>query len=222
MGNQSPPPPPDPAQSYGKEIKTYLQYLPQMENAEINARNQYGPALTQGAAAMAQQADPGRYALQQQLEGQTQSDLAKGTSIDPYLQSQITNAIRSRQAGSGNIMGSDAAQQEALQNGQFGQQIYQQRLSNAQNVANSPGLTGQDSAALGLINNQVVNPNTGFQGQNTYNQAYQNQLAYTQAQNAANPFTQIMGGITGGVKALGSTGTASSAGSGILGLAGMF
>src|SRR5271154_3082520 len=123
MGNKAPPPPPDPAQSYGKEINTYEQYLPSLENTEINARNTYGPALTEGAANMAQTADPGRYALEQQLENSTASDLAKGTSIDPYLQSQVTDAIRARQAGTGNIMGADAAQAEALQNGQFGQQI---------------------------------------------------------------------------------------------------
>jgi hypothetical protein len=204
MGNKKPPPPTDFNQAYGQGIQTYLKYLPQLQQAEINARNVYGPGLVSGAAGLAQQADPGRYALQQQLEKQTSGDLARGTAIDPYLQAQVTDAIRARQAGSGNIMGADAAQAEALQNGQFGQQMYQQRLSNANQIASGPGLTGQDAQALGLTQNQTVNPNAGFMGNQGIQQAYQNQLAYTQASNAANPFNQILGGITGAAK-LGSS-----------------
>src|SRR5258708_5680252 len=99
MGNKSAPPPPDPAQSYGKEIQTYLQYLPQLEQAEYNMRKAYGPGLAEASGEIARTADPGRYALAQQLSKQTLADLQRGTAIDPYLQSQVTDAIRARQAG---------------------------------------------------------------------------------------------------------------------------
>jgi hypothetical protein len=102
-----------------------------------------------------QQVDPTEYAERQGLAGSMDSYLksvqdqyALGSQLDPITAMQVEQQARKGQADRGNLYGSGQAAVEAMQIGQAGQALQQQRLSNLQSA-----LGGQQSylgAGLGL------------------------------------------------------------------------
>lgn len=101
------------------------------------------------------QVDPNEYAARQGLGTSMDSYLKSvqdeynlGSQLDPVTAMQVQQAARTGQAARGNLYGSGQAAQEAMQTGQAGQALKQQRLGNLQTA-----LGGEQSylgAGLGL------------------------------------------------------------------------
>jgi len=81
-------------------------------------------------------ADPRREALMQSLNDQVLGDFQLGAALDPETRRQLEQQVRAAQAQRGMGLGPADLYAEAMTTGLAGQQLRQQRLSNAFNVAN--------------------------------------------------------------------------------------
>ena len=127
--------------------------LPQLTAADTAAQAAQGAGtvanlqnLAPGAAAAFNAVNPGGSALQQQLTQTASDQLKLGTQLDPGSVSQINNAVTQSWANRGLGTSSPAMLDQALQLNAGGQNLLQQRESNASSVS------GQDySQALGPL-----------------------------------------------------------------------
>ena len=245
MGATKAPATPDPNKAYAEGIQTNIQYAPQLAAAEYALRGQYdgasvadtidrereyggtGLSLYQG---LLNSVDPGASAntaqtaaVRAQLGNQVGGDLALGTRLDPGVAREEEQAVRVGQAARGNTLGNAPISVEALNKGNAGERLYQQRLQNAGNFAQGDNslqqLTGIASLVSGIAapdrSFSYVNPASGAQGQNTALQFYQAALG-SGAGAGANPWTSSLSTAAGlaavGVKAYGGYGGSAAGG----------
>lgn len=109
-----------------------------------------------------------------QLGSQVNADLSQGTHLSPGQQREATQYTRSAQSARGNTMGNAPAINEIIANTKAGQDMYQQRLSNAsnfqslnpaymQNAMNYSQMSpGYLNSAQGYVNGQ--SPSSMIQG----------------------------------------------------------
>lgn len=222
-GGSSPniPKPPPFSQSYQKGVNTYLANAPQLNQAEQNARRVYNPQAVAGQQQLQRQFGPQQYAQQitalQQLDPQyfnirknlgnnVNYQLAQGSQLDPGMANQLQQTVRGSQAARGNIYGDAPAIAEAYTLGDRGQQLYQQRLSNAAGFIGQPTIATQVGQVAPVSANTTpayIDPNAGFQGVNATNAAYgaQAQIAAAQSNqgNSGGGWGSTIGGVVGGI-----------------------
>jgi hypothetical protein len=101
------------------------------------------------------QVDPTMLAARQQLGGALAQQSALGTQLDPEMQREIEQQVRSSQAARGNVYGTPQLVEEAMTRGQAGLALQQQRQQALQGFLSS----GQDigSTALGLYQQGLAN-----------------------------------------------------------------
>lgn len=201
----------------------YSQVLPTYANANLKALNRVDPQFVQG---------------RQQLYGTVSDDLAHGSELTPDMQSQIEQYVRGGQASRGNLLGNAPVTSEAFAQGQAGQALKEQRISNMQRFLAGPGpedkfggLAGAGGPALtstiaGLSGpGYKYAPDIGNLGQVYYNaaqtefqdassQALARAGAIAGAQPAGNPFLGAISGAAGGLSGLAGGFGGSSGGSG--------
>jgi hypothetical protein len=224
MGGSSPPASPDPAKSYQKEIGIYLQYLPQLLQAEQSARSTYdpaniehqlqlqgtyGPEMYQQQLDALHQLDPAGSVIRDQLAGNVSKDLASGYALPDDFSQQLDTQIRGAQAARGNVLGAAPITAEGAYKGKAAIDLYQQHLDNAGQFL---GLQTPEAAISQITpvtadrSSAYVNPNAGFLGQQFAMSNYGNQLAGYNASNAAgNPWARALSGAASGA-AVGSAG----------------
>ena len=169
--------------------------------------------LSPSALAAIKASNPQLASLIDTMTSQAGSQLGLGTNIDPTQMALTQQAIRSRQSGMLGGTGNAGTYNEALGLSQFGQQLYQQRLANAGNVANiNQGIYGQgisnlmtgtynpyQAVSMGMGLSQFNIPNYGnsnINAQSAADTGYAGQLsAYNSAQN--NQSSLLGAGISG-------------------------
>ena len=169
--------------------------------------------LSPSALAAIKASNPQLASLIDTMTSQAGSQLGLGTNIDPTQMALTQQAIRSRQSGMLGGTGNAGTYNEALGLSQFGQQLYQQRLANAGNVANiNQGIYGQgisnlmtgtynpyQAVSMGTGLSQFNIPNYGnsnINAQSAADTGYAGQLsAYNSAQN--NQSALLGAGISG-------------------------
>ena len=167
----------------------------------------------ESALAAIKASNPQLASLIDTMTSQAGSQLGLGTNIDPTQMALTQQAIRSRQSGMLGGTGNAGTYNEALGLSQFGQQLYQQRLANAGNVANiNQGIYGQgisnlmtgtynpyQAVSMGMGLSQFNIPNYGnsnINAQSAADTGYAGQLsAYNSAQN--NQSALLGAGISG-------------------------
>lgn len=201
---------------YGREdaqlgASIYNQFLPQYANANLRTLNKIDPQFVQG---------------RNQLFGTVSNDLGYGSELTPDMQSQIQQYVRGGQASRGNLLGNAPIATEAFTQGQAGEALKQQRISNMQRFLAGPGpedkfggLAGAGTGALQQSVGQVSKagysylPDPGNWGQVAYNaaqtqfqdessQALARAGAIAGAQPAGNPFLGALSGAAGGLSGL--------------------
>lgn len=212
---------------YGREdaqlgADIYSQFLPQYANANLKTLNHVDPQFMQG---------------RNQLFGTVSGDLGHGSELTPDMQQQIQQYVRGGQASRGNLLGNAPVTSEAFAQGQAGENLKQQRISNMQRFLAGPGpedkfggLAGAGTGPLQQSVGQVSKagysylPDPGNWGQVYYNaaqtefqdnssQALARAGAMAGAQPAGNPFLGAISGAAGGLGGLaGSFGGSGSSG----------
>ena len=172
------------------------------------------------ATAAAKAANPQQQALIDELNNQALAELQAGNQLDPELQRQTEQNIRTAQADRGMGFGVGDVASEALYAGQVGEQLKRQRQQFATNVVGVNSATTADpfmailgrsgvspNAAIGVSGQgqsmspgQVFNPESAYAGSlyaNNFNAANNASIAQ------ANANAGVVGGTIG---ALGSVG----------------
>jgi len=172
------------------------------------------------AAAAAKASNPQQQALIDELNNQALAELQAGNQLDPALQRQTEQNIRTAQADRGMGFGVGDVASEALYAGQVGEQLKRQRQQFATNVIGVNSATTADpfmailgrsgvspNAAIGVSGQgqsmnpgQVFNPESAYAGSlyaNNFNAA--NNAAIAQA----NANAGVIGGTIGAVGSLG-------------------
>lgn len=225
MGQQQPPSPPNPAQTYSQGLQTFMKFLPQMLKQEYGYRGQYDPKFieqqqglqakygpTQYAQQLAalQQLDPWGEKVRGQLGQSVSGDLSLGGDMTGAMKNQFQSEIRGAQtARGGSPYGAAGTYGEAAYQSDKAQQLYQQRLNNAGQFLN----LRTPEANMAFVNPvqapnqfQFVNPNAGYLGQQIGQQGYQNQLAAYSLGNQGGGWQGALGGAASGAAAGGSFG----------------
>lgn len=120
--------------------------------------------------------DPEGVKIREQLGKSVLSDLESGRSLDPQVKADVVQSERAAQAARGNILGDSSAAAEAMQVGNAGFRLWQQKLANASSflsgttpTAQFQSLTGAQSGATPFNPQSVqsgvnINPNAAAAG----------------------------------------------------------
>lgn len=212
---------PDYAKLYQAGIDVFLKNQPQLLDAEQQTRHDFDPQRI--AAQQALQAQFGSTQYQQQLDAlkqldpqsaavradlgkRVQDDLALGSSLSPEYSRELEQSVRGAQAARGNVLGSGPAAIESLVKGKAGQDLYQQRLTNAGSFLSGPTPEQQLLAVQGVSPDRsmaYVNPGAGTAGVNFGSQNYANMLAQYQLSSGpqSNPWLRAATGAASGAVA---------------------
>jgi hypothetical protein len=181
---------------------------PNQQQQAFNLYSQYAPQYAQANLKTLKQVDPQYMQLYGELSNAVSNDLSKGTQLTPQQLAQANAYIGGAQAARGNVLGNAPVAAQALYDSQLGQQLYQQRIANAENLMNSGGPesrfgeiggnVGQMSLGSGM--QALTNPATEYyqmpegwaqqyanMGALAWNQNHENQIAQAQAQYNAVP-----------------------------------
>lgn len=192
-GNSSPniPKPPPINQSYTQGVQLQLGSIPGQVSSENALRSSTDPGRIAAQQALQAKFGPTQYAQQLAALGQLDPsylaarnntgnainrDLALGSQLSPSSTNQLQQQIRGAQSARGNAYGDSSGIAEAYTLGNAGQQLYQQRLQNAQGFLNSPTI-GQSINQIAPVQPDrgfsYVDPAAGFEGINAANARYQ-------------------------------------------------
>lgn len=207
----------------------------QQAAGNIGNLNQYGQAGVSALMGL----DPQTAQLMQSMTDQAQQGVDAGTGLTPAQMRQVSQTVRQGQADRGLGYGPVDQYQEALGVSQYGTQLQQLRMQQAQSVAaQRSGMYGAPISGLitnapnnfsaGALNQAYgISSNVGpklfgsdLNAQDTFNTAYNG--AVSQANSGANNSSALIGaGISGGV-GLASAGLLASGGAAAAGGAGFF
>lgn len=153
--------------------------------------------------------DPTGWAMREQMGKSIMADLLAGKELDPALKADVIETERAGQAARGNIMGDSSAAAEAMQVGNAGFRLWQQKLANAAAflsgttpTAQFQQLTGAQQGAspfspVAVQPGMGLNPNAGQAGASyslgVYGQQSQNWA--TSMENS--PWQALLGGVSG-------------------------
>ena len=196
------PKPPPINQSYTSGVNLQLGSLPNQVNTEDATRAAQDPARVAAQQQLQGQFGPTQYG--QQIQALSQLDpawltahnatgtqvtnqLRMGSQLDPASMNQLQQSVRGAQAARGNIYGDSAGQAEAYTLGNAGQQLYQQRLANAQGFLQTPTVPSQINQVAPVQPDRsfsYVDPAAGFEGLNAANARYQGIVGAAAANNS--------------------------------------
>jgi len=153
-----------------EDLKTYLQnldlgeqgtrrmtdlqneLLPQVNAAGLDAQSEANRRSLESFRTN----DPTRAALMDKLVSEAQSDLDAGSSLTPEQMRNMQQALRGAQASRGNIYGAGAAFDEGRMASEMGQNLQQQRRSNALAILQGSDVAPRMNAA-GAVNPLMPN-----------------------------------------------------------------
>lgn len=148
-------------------------------------------------------ADPTGFKLRKTMGEKIAAELEQGSKLTPEMRAEVEQATRGAQAARGNVLGAAPAAAEAMEVGNAGYRMWQQRLANS--AAFLSGTTpvaqfgqiagGQQGAApfapQGVVAGANLNPNAGAQGAQFAQNNYQVQAGMS------NPWATFFGNVAG-------------------------
>lgn len=187
--------------------RAQLDFMDETAQAQYDLQQKFGAQFIDQQLEFLKQSDPIGFQMREDMGRKILSE-GFGTNLSPSQTQEVQQSARAGQSARGNIFGAAPAAAEAMQVGDAGYRLQQQRLANASSfiqgttpqaqfgqISNaSQGAAPQGS--FNLLNGVGLNPNAGGQGaqfaSNNYN---------TQSQNYAtglsnNPWQSLLGSVT--------------------------
>lgn len=187
-----------------------------LAKSSLEISQKYGTAYVEQRRKELEASDPTGWKMREQMGESIFADLAAGRGLDPGMRADVVEAERGAQAARGNIMGQSSAAAEAMEVGDAGFRLWQQKLANAAAFLSGTTPTAQfqqlTGAQQGAAPFSPIAPSTGV---NLNGSAGQQGASYAlgvygqQSQNWAtaeenNPWQSLLGSISGaGVQAAG-------------------
>jgi hypothetical protein len=180
-----------------------------LAGAALALDQKYGPEYIKQRLAELEISDPVGTALRKKMGTSISTDLDSGYKLAPGMREEVEQATRGAQAARGNILGSAPAAAEAMEVGNAGYRLYQQRLANASAflsgttpTAQFGQIAGAQQGATPVAMPQVqqgvgLNANAGAQGASFAQQAYGTQSGIYNTQMANNPWASFFGQVGG-------------------------
>jgi len=187
--------------------RAQLDFMDETAQAQYDLQQKFGSQFIDQQLEFLKQSDPIGFQMREDMGRKILSE-GFGTNLSPSQTQEVQQAARAGQSARGNIFGAAPAAAEAMQVGDAGYRLQQQRLANASSfiqgttpqaqfgqISNaSQGAAPQGS--FNLLNGLSVNPNAGAQSaqfaQNNYNQQSQNWATGL----ANDPWQSLLGSVT--------------------------
>lgn len=182
----------------------------------LELQKKYGNDFVDQRIEELKRSDPTGYAMREKMGASILGDLESGKSLDPAMLGEVTSAERAAQAARGNVMGQSSAAAEAMQVGNAGYRMWQQKLANAASflsgttpVAQFGQIAGAQQGAapfspVAMQSGVGLNQNAGAQGANYALGAYGQQSQNWATGESNNPWASLLGSVAGmGVGAVG-------------------
>lgn len=169
----------------------------------------YGTAFVEQRRKELEASDPTGWAMREKMGSSILADLMAGKGLDDATRADVVQAERSAQAARGNMLGQSSGAAEAMEVGNAGFRNWQQKLANAAAflsgttpVAQFGQLTGAQQGAspfspVAIQPGVGLNPNAGQQGASYALGVYGQQSQNWATAAANNPWTSLLGGISG-------------------------
>lgn len=171
--------------------------------AELELSKKYGIDFINQRTAELKAADPTGYAMREEMGGSILADLQAGKGLDDATEAEVVQAERSAQAARGNMLGSSSAAAEAMEVGNAGFRLWQQKLANAASflsgvtpTAQFSGLSGAQAGAtpsnmMPMQTGISVNPNAGAEGWSAASQRWGMAFQKEQYDYESSPWTKM-------------------------------
>jgi len=191
------------------EVEAQLAAADLIAEKTLEVQDKYGTQFIEARLKELEASDPEGFAVRREMGQQALDELQLGYELPPGMEEQVVQSERTGQAARGNILGQSAGAAEALKVGDAAFRMRQQRLANA-----AAFLSGQTpSAQFGAISTAQagaapvvtpgvqpgigVNQNAGAQGANYAMSAYGQQSANAMNWYQNNPWTTMLGSMSG-------------------------
>lgn len=180
-----------------------------LASANLELSKKYGTQQIEQRLAELKAADPTGFATRDELGKRVLDELKLGSQLDPQTQAEVVNAERGAQASRGNLLGSSSGAAEAMQVGNAGFRLKQQRLANAASflsgttpVAQFQGISGAQQGAVAFnpqpINQGIgVNPNAGTNGWQAAGKSFGMQMQAANMAYENSPWTKLFDTFSG-------------------------
>lgn len=172
---------------------------------QLATDQKYGVDFVEQRRKELQAADPEGFAIREQMGKSILDDIMAGKGLDDQMRAEVVEAERGAQAARGNILGQSSGAAEAMEVGNAGFRLWQQKLANAASfingstpVAQFSGLTNAQQGAspfnaMSPVAGSNLNPNAGAMGWQAATQSWNMQFqknAYEQQNNVWNQLFQ--------------------------------
>ena len=192
-----------------KNLEFQTESADKTAGAMLAVQQKYGPEFIAQRLKELELADPEGFKLRKDMGAKVAAELDQGYKLAPGMREEVEQATRGAQAARGNVLGAAPAAAEAMEVGNAGYRLWQQRLANASSflagttpVAQFGQISGGQAGAAPFAPQNIaagigVNPNAGQQGaqfaQNNY--GVQTSQWSTNVQN--NPWATLFGNVAG-------------------------
>lgn len=206
-----------------QQLDLYQQSAPQIAQQQLDLNKEFDPQRIAQQVADIQQADPTAYKLHNAYNQQVLDNLNLGDQLSSDQLRMAQQTMRQAQTARGNVMGDNPSMQEAFGVLGYGQQLQQQRETNAAQALGLGGTNTQFGTIQGAQQGATsyspitanlaggVNFNAGQSGANFEAQTYGSQVQlYNDQLNAPNPWMQVAGMALGAGTKLGGAAMMSS------------
>jgi hypothetical protein len=165
--------------------------------AMLAVQQKYGPEFIAQRLKELELSDPEGFKLRKDMGVKVAAELEQGYKLAPGMREEVEQATRAAQAARGNVLGAAPAAAEAMEVGNAGFRLWQQRLANASSflsgttpVAQFGQISGGQAGAAPFAPQNItagigVNQNAGQQGAQFAQQSYNAQLS------APNPWATL-------------------------------
>lgn len=171
--------------------------------AQLELSKKYGVAQVEQRLKELKTADPTGFATREEMGRKVLEELKLGSKLTPEMEGQVTEAERAGQAARGNMLGSSSAAAEAMEVGNAGFRMWQQRLANASSflsgttpTAQFQGIAGAQQGAVGwnpqpVVGGVGINNNAGQQAWQGAGQMFGMQMQKAITDYEGSPWTKL-------------------------------
>ena len=191
------------------QLDAQIQGSDKLAGAALALDQKYGTDYIAQRLKELEASDPTGFALRKSMGSAVADELAQGYQLAPGMRSEVEQATRAAQAARGNVLGAAPAAAEAMETGNAGYRLFQQRLANASSflsgttpVAQFGQIAGAQQGATPVMTPAIqsgagLNPNAGTQGAQFAQQVYGTQAGLYNTQLANNPWASFFGRVGG-------------------------
>ncbi len=186
-----------------KNLEFQTESADKTAGAMLAVQQKYGPEFIAQRLKELELSDPEGFKLRKEMGVKVAAELEQGYKLAPGMREEVEQATRAAQAARGNVLGAAPAAAEAMEVGNAGFRLWQQRLANASSflsgttpVAQFGQISGGQAGAAPYAPQNIaagvgLNQNAGQQGAQFAQQSYNAQLS------APNPWATLFGNVAG-------------------------